>query len=1357
MKSVLIITELFEIGGLETHIAGEIACLENAGIRTHLATGSSNNEALSSLKATSVTTDLKFGPTITTQELEETVERLRDIIHQKKIDCIHAHPFTSLIPALISAELEKIPFIVTLHGPASLAPCYGPIYEFILSTQILGTADLVLAVSPETADLASPYVEDERLLILPNAISDEYHGDTAQTQADNRWLLVSRLDAQKIVGIFEFIQYSSQAQMKGVIIAGDGEARKTLEEQVKQANLDNFVEFIGAKTKIPGLMRNAAGIAGMGRVALEGMASGKPVMLVGYDGVKGLLTQQNYHNAAHANFSGRNLPSIEKEKFIQQIKSLPTETHELAIITKQQHGEKSVWAKFIQQASILKYHTRSALTNAYLNLMPERKEETEELLKSETWIKIIGRSIYSTRYFKNSTASNYEFLTKNYMELKEKHLKEQIKEKEKEIETLNKKTKTQEEELERIKEKIKKDFEYITERNKLIEELKKEADSLFFKLNQIKNSNSWKITKPLRGAIKFVKTIKQKAGPEAYELSKRIGKTLPISLDTKIKIKKILQKYAFARDERIFSSVAAPNRFSDLPPRGGPIRPSVCGLEPELVSVILPVYNQADLIKESIDSVLAQTYPNFELIIINDGSSDGLEQVVEPYLTNPKIRIYHQANQKLPKALSNGFSFARGEFWTWTSADNIMEPLMLEKLVDKLTKSPDTGLVYADYYAIDDRGDILQDRSWRAHNRPNPASGEIRLPHSTHNLNTIQDNFIGPCFMYRGWIGQCIGDYDPQLGVEDYDYWMRINAFFQVDHLGSEELLYRYRVHDNTLSANAQEHRILDKVQGLMKYEQTRALYFHQPLCLQADAHMGSFLPELGFANDQVITLSSTHAADAVAIESSTLSENPRQFYDCERPLIILIDNPSFDYVKLKGLDPNRTLILANNLETTLRVRLITDCPVIDALSQDTGRAINVFCKARHYLETTRTKFDLQRHIPKQELPKNRPNILLQVDSFIQGGLENVVIDLAISLNSFGYNTSLAILGKEGDAAVKARELGLNIISFNQKPTPEQYLTVLREKKIGVVNAHYSTFGAKLCAQQKIPFIQTIHNSYVWLEPDAINTFQEADPYTTSYISVSATAARYAETALGLSLKKMRVIANGINPDAVNPDEHKLNRELLRRDWNISDGDVVYLNVASIMATKAQLPLITAFSSVIKTLPTARLVLLGDTLEPAYLRKLTDRIDELELQQHVILAGYNRSVAKFYHAADIFVLPSFWEGWSLSLGEAAANGLKCVITDVGSAYEFNDDRNVAIVPPPFGDITNLNWSNLSDYIHGEDKFFENRLSEAMINAAQQPKEKSLNYYSIFDRKNAYKKYALLFEDACMKTSSTDKN
>ena len=154
---------------------------------------------------------------------------------------------------------------------------------------------------------------------------------------------------------------------------------------------------------------------------------------------------------------------------------------------------------------------------------------------------------------------------------------------------------------------------------------------------------------------------------------------------------------------------------------------------------------------------------------------------------------------------------------------------MLERLSAFMRQHVDVALVYADYMAIDDKGDPLTAEWFRPQNKRHPNSPELHLPQSAELLNIIQDNFLGASFMYRRSTLKLIGDYDPQLGVEDYDYWMRINSMMRVSHLGTDEVLYDYRVHDNSLNAKAAEFKIAEKVAKLMEYEKERYAFYYKP------------------------------------------------------------------------------------------------------------------------------------------------------------------------------------------------------------------------------------------------------------------------------------------------------------------------------------------------------------------------------------------------------------------------------------------------------------------------------------------------------------------------------------------------
>jgi hypothetical protein len=169
------------------------------------------------------------------------------------------------------------------------------------------------------------------------------------------------------------------------------------------------------------------------------------------------------------------------------------------------------------------------------------------------------------------------------------------------------------------------------------------------------------------------------------------------------------------------------------------------------VSVVLPVYNQASMLAEAIESVLAQTYRDIELIIVNDGSSDGVEKVLDRYVDDPRVVVLTQPNRKLPAALNEGFRHATGELYTWTSADNAMLPDQLERMVAWLKSHPEQAMVFSDYQAIDDAGKPLHDPKFRPQNQDPSDPAVMRLPNevTVANFHESGDNFIGASFLYR--------------------------------------------------------------------------------------------------------------------------------------------------------------------------------------------------------------------------------------------------------------------------------------------------------------------------------------------------------------------------------------------------------------------------------------------------------------------------------------------------------------------------------------------------------------------------------------------------------------------------------
>jgi glycosyltransferase involved in cell wall biosynthesis/arylsulfatase A-like enzyme len=204
-------------------------------------------------------------------------------------------------------------------------------------------------------------------------------------------------------------------------------------------------------------------------------------------------------------------------------------------------------------------------------------------------------------------------------------------------------------------------------------------------------------------------------------------------------------------------------------------------------SIVLPTYNHLKFLPLAIESVLTQTHTDFELVIVNDGSTDGTREWLDR-LTDPRIKVIHQDNTRLPAALNAGFRAATGSLLTWISADNWCAPTFLETLMGALAAYPDAGFVSSAYACIDERGNII-----KIHRNPD------------YSLHTLMSGNPGTAsFMYRRACHDDVGYNDTDLeGAEDWDMWLRIHERFRTVYV--PDVLYYYRYHANSMTAQKQE------------------------------------------------------------------------------------------------------------------------------------------------------------------------------------------------------------------------------------------------------------------------------------------------------------------------------------------------------------------------------------------------------------------------------------------------------------------------------------------------------------------------------------------------------------------------
>lgn len=237
------------------------------------------------------------------------------------------------------------------------------------------------------------------------------------------------------------------------------------------------------------------------------------------------------------------------------------------------------------------------------------------------------------------------------------------------------------------------------------------------------------------------------------------------------------------------------------------------------ISIILPCYNGADMLGGAIESIQAQTFKDWELIIVNDCSTDNTLEVANAYATKDKrIRVFsNEHNSKLPATLNHGFREARGEYWTWTSDDNLLLPDFCQEMSRYLDEHPEVGFVVGDEYIIDAEGNIIRESI-------KPDNIRAKLP-----LN----NYVGATFMYRKEIAQQTGEYRTDLFlVEDYEYWLRMSFLTEMGHVN--KILYKYRHHNRSLTATRKQ-EIAERLvrMRLMYRTQVEQLLHNDPCSLR--------------------------------------------------------------------------------------------------------------------------------------------------------------------------------------------------------------------------------------------------------------------------------------------------------------------------------------------------------------------------------------------------------------------------------------------------------------------------------------------------------------------------------------------
>jgi len=209
-----------------------------------------------------------------------------------------------------------------------------------------------------------------------------------------------------------------------------------------------------------------------------------------------------------------------------------------------------------------------------------------------------------------------------------------------------------------------------------------------------------------------------------------------------------------------------------------PVRP----LRPK-VSVIMPAYNRADLLPAAIDSVLGQSFADFEVLVIDDGSQDHTRQIVAGF-SDPRIHYFHQKNSGVSAARNRGLEIARGEYLAFLDSDDLFLPAKLAFQVAQLDADPALGMVAGGFRYIDWQG------GWLAERRPWVFQPTLDLSTVLLGAAIITNSVL----LRKEWIER-VGGFNPTFSwAEDLDLWLRL-AVAGCQMNWTQAVLCAYRMH----------------------------------------------------------------------------------------------------------------------------------------------------------------------------------------------------------------------------------------------------------------------------------------------------------------------------------------------------------------------------------------------------------------------------------------------------------------------------------------------------------------------------------------------------------------------------------
>jgi glycosyltransferase involved in cell wall biosynthesis len=337
------------------------------------------------------------------------------------------------------------------------------------------------------------------------------------------------------------------------------------------------------------------------------------------------------------------------------------------------------------------------------------------------------------------------------------------------------------------------------------------------------------------------------------------------------------------------------------------------------------------------------------------------------------------------------------------------------------------------------------------------------------------------------------------------------------------------------------------------------------------------------------------------------------------------------------------------------------------------------------------TSATMQTLPPEPSVARNLPTALVTVETLHRGGVEQVVVDLAMGLAQVGHRVVVAVSAEGGDCAETLRRHGIEVHEFGHDHA--RFVTFVETVKPVFALSNHTYFGLDILNAANVPIVEIVHNYYVWHQATVAEYRNWIKPVS-CFAAVSTGVADYHARTFGIDRQFITVINNPINRLGLLRPEPPLLRRLRRN----AQPAFTFINVAQFFPVKAHALLLSAFEEVRQVRPNVRLRLVGQHIDQTVTALVDKAIKRGGLADAVELVGFvdRRALSHLLASSHAFVQPSVYEGFSIAMAEAAHFALPMLTTRIGGAIDMirNEDCGI-LIPPHVNDFLTLGQSEIA--------------------------------------------------------------